>query len=235
MTLSEKVKAGIKASSTLKMSQFLGRSVGKKRSSSKRKVGCVDKNQSMKKLEPLTDDESCGSKMRLMSPDGSLGLSSQCGSADHEKKIHSSITQDVEKIPDSSEAEKKSNGLVEHKLRLPVVTCPEPKSEPAKKRHGGSNKIQCTAKKAAPGSETVSESSKRKDKPNKDGKKKKCKMSTGESSENKGQKRKSNAHIPSPKLSEPQKKRRSVHNTASAPQKNAASEKIENQQEEVSR
>lgn len=232
INLSDKLKDGDKPSGTFKVSQFLGRSIGKKRSSSKRKSGLRDGGQSVKKLEsPRIDGSSC-SRMGPVSHDGSLGVSSPCESADGEKKLRTA-TQDIEKISDSSAADRKSNCLVEDKLSLPMHTNPELKSETVKGTDVMSDKIQCTAKNIATALGVVSEARKRKHKPSKDGNKKKSKISNGEHSVNKGQKNISNAHFPSPKINKPQRKRRSVHHRLSASQENAVSEKIESQHEEV--
>lgn len=232
MTISEKLKAGGKPSSTLKVSQFLGRSIGKKRSSSKRKSGLHDRGQSLKKLESSIIDGSCCSKIGLMSHEGTAGGSSPSESADGKKKLHTA-TEDIEKISDSSAAGRKSNYLVEHNCSLPMHACTEPKSEATKKRHDFANKSHSTTNNSTPAPGVVSEAHKRKQKPCKDGSKKKSKMSTGEPSVNRGQKRKSNAHVPSPKIKKPQRKRRSVHHRFHVSQDNAVSGKIESQQEEA--
>lgn len=233
MTISEKLKAGGKPSSTLKVSQFLGRSIGKKRSSSKRKSGLHDRGQSLKKLESSIIDGSCCSKIGLMSHEGTAGGSSPSESADGKKKLHTA-TEDIEKIYDSSAAGRKSNYLVEHNCSLPMHACTEPKSEATKKRHDFANKSHSTTNNSTPAPGVVSEAHKRKQKPCKDGSKKKSKMSTGEPSVNRGQKRKSNAHVSSPKIKKPQRKRRSVHHRFHVSQDNAVSGKTESQQEEVS-
>ncbi|KAL2900671.1 Protein CHROMATIN REMODELING 4 [Bienertia sinuspersici] len=141
---------------------------------------------------------------------------------DFDGKLHTA-TRDTEKVFDASAADQKSNCVIKHNVSLSEL-----KSETAKKREDSSNKNQCIVKNTASASASAH---KKNHKSNKDRNKKKSKISVAEPLINKGQKRKLDA--PSPKISKPQRKRRSVHYRFSLTQENAVSGKIESQQEEV--
>ncbi|XP_021770557.1 protein CHROMATIN REMODELING 4-like isoform X2 [Chenopodium quinoa] len=229
INLSQKLKDGDKPSGTLKVSQFLGRSIGKKRSSTKRKSVLCDRSQSLRKLESSRTDGSSCSNIGL----GSVGVSLPCESAVGERKLHTA-TKDIEKVSESSAANRKSNCLMEHKMSLPMHTNLELKNKTSSGSDDISNNIQCTAKNTATAIGVVIDARKRKHKPHKGGNKKKSKISVVENPANNGQKNKSNSHFPSPKINKPQRKRRSVHHRISLSQENAVTEKIESQLEEVS-
>lgn len=225
-TVIEKSKPG----GAFKLSQFVGNSISKKRSSSKRKAGLSDRSQSVKTTGSLQIEVSCSSKFGQLSRDGSVDVSSPCEHADDEKKCCTN-TPEIEKVSDAATAETKVNCLVED-ASTPGHTELDINSEGAGKNLDSSGKMRCTGKDAAATSGVATEPRKRKHKPDKDGKHKKSKKSTGEPSVKSADKNKGKAHFPSPKANKPLRKRRSVHHRGLTSLKDAGSEGVERQQEQ---
>ncbi|KAJ8421909.1 hypothetical protein Cgig2_006543 [Carnegiea gigantea] len=222
--VTENLKSGGKMSGALRVSQFLGSSVGKKRSSSKRKSGLSVRAPSLTKTESSQNDVSCHRKFRQLSRDGSVGVSNS----------HTN-PRETGKISDSSISDRRSNCLVGHALSCPSNTNLEPNSETAKEKPDPSNKFQSDGKDSVPTLGVSTEAHKRKHKSSKDGNKKKYRMSIGESAAKSAHRNKAKAHDPSLKINKPQRKRSSVHQKGFVSPENAVSASTESQlQEEVS-
>jgi len=230
----ENLKSGGKMSGALKASQFLGSSIGKKRSSTKRKSGLSNRPVSLTKTESSRNDVPCRRKFRQLSHDGSMDVSSPCERVANEQNPHTA-SREMEKISDSSISDRRSNCLVGNALSCLSNTNLEPNSETAKENPDPSNKFQSNGKDCAPTLGVSTEARKRKHKPSNDSNQKKCRMSIGESAAKSAHRNKGKAHDPSPKINNPQRKRSSVHQKGCVSQENAAFERTESQpHEEVS-
>lgn len=217
----ENLTSGGKMSGALRVSQFLGSSIGKKRSSSKRKSGLSVRASSLTKTESSQNDVSCHRKFRQLSRDGSVDVSNS----------HTN-PRETGKISDSSISDRRSNCLVGHALSCPSNTNLVPNSETAKEKPDPSNKFQSDGKDSVPTLGVSTEAHKRKHKSSKDGNKKKYRMSIGESAAKSAHRNKGKAHDPSLKINKPQRKRSSVHQKGFVSPENAVSGSTESQPQE---